>query len=114
MGYCPFSSLSHDTMDCIVTQGSWAQLQGPRHGQSGAMIRPSVHPTTRRCERGLGAVCAAQAGSGCAHCTPDSVLSQCTILSHCLGHCSRVFKFFFFFYKIKGNKIKYFFLLNMI
>ena len=26
--------LSHDTMDCIVTQGSLAQLQGPRYGQA--------------------------------------------------------------------------------
>ena len=24
MGYCPFSSLSHDTMDCIMTQGAGA------------------------------------------------------------------------------------------
>ena len=33
MGYCPFSSLSHDTMDCIVTQGAGACSRGPRHGQ---------------------------------------------------------------------------------
>ena len=32
MGYYPFSSLSHDTMDCIVTQGAGACSRGPRHG----------------------------------------------------------------------------------
>ena len=33
MGYCPYSSLSHDTMDCIVTQGAGACSRV-------AMIRP--------------------------------------------------------------------------
>ena len=32
MGYCPFSSMSHDTMDCIMTQGAAACSRGPRHG----------------------------------------------------------------------------------
>ena len=29
-----------------------------------------------------------QAGSGCAHCAPDSVLTQCNVFSHFLEHCS--------------------------
>ena len=50
MGYCPFSSLGHDTTDCIVTQQGWASAKarydqagvcwgrgvGLRHGQQGA------------------------------------------------------------------------------
>ena len=35
--------LSHDTMDCIVTQGSWAQMQRPLYGKA--------TPTTRRGKR---------------------------------------------------------------
>ena len=47
-----FSNLSHDTMDCIVTLGSWAQLQGPRHGQDSATIRPSMcHNTVEHVPR---------------------------------------------------------------
>ena len=41
-------------------------------------------PTTRRSARAL----CMQAGPGCAHYALDSVLTQCTVLSHCLGHCS--------------------------
>ena len=32
MGYCPFSSLGHDTTDCIMTQG-WAGARN-RHGDT--------------------------------------------------------------------------------
>ena len=38
-GYCPFSKMSHDTMDCIMTQGAGACCRG-------ATIRPGG-PTTR-------------------------------------------------------------------
>ena len=31
MGYYPFSNLSHDTMDCIVTQGAGACSRGLRY-----------------------------------------------------------------------------------
>ena len=31
-------------------------------------------------------------GQGWVHCALDSVLTQCTVLSHCLGHCSRGFQ----------------------
>ena len=27
-------------------------------------------------------------GSRCAHCAPNPVLTQCTVYSHCLEHCS--------------------------
>ena len=27
-------------------------------------------------------------GSGCAPCAPNPVLTQCTVLSYCFGHCS--------------------------
>ena len=42
------------------------------------------------CARPGRSVCAecTQAGSECANCTLDSILTQCTVLSHCLGHCS--------------------------
>ena len=33
MGNCSFSSLSHDTIGCIVTQGSGACCKGPQYGQ---------------------------------------------------------------------------------
>ena len=42
--------------------------------------RPATWPAWVQC---------AQAGSGCAPGAPNSILTQCTVLSHCLGHCSR-------------------------
>ena len=33
------SSLSHDTMDCIVTQGSWVQPGVPQYSRAGAGAR---------------------------------------------------------------------------
>ena len=51
----------------------------------------TLHATTRprhgRPGRSAGGLCA-QAGPGCAPGAPDSVLTQCTVLSHCLDHCS--------------------------
>ena len=40
MSYCPFFSLSHDTMDCIVTQGAGACCRGGGGGGG--------HDTARR------------------------------------------------------------------
>ena len=34
------------------------------------------------------AQCVHRLGQGWVHCAFDSVLTQCTILSHCLDHCS--------------------------
>ena len=69
-------------------------------------------PSARRA-RGLG-VLRPQARLGCAHCTPDSILTKCTVLSHCSRtlFISTVHEIF----KKKLNKIKLnnFFLLNMI
>ena len=45
MGYCPFSSLSHDTMDCIVTQGAGACSRGLRQGQEALRHDPTTRPT---------------------------------------------------------------------
>ena len=66
---------------CVATR--------PQHGRAWPATRLFTrHDTTpsARCACGLGAV-HTQAGSGCAHCTPDTVLTQCTVLSHYLGHC---------------------------
>ena len=59
----------------------------PQHGRPQATIRPSTGPRHDRPGRSAHGLCA-QAGSGCAHCTPDSVLTQCTVFNHCLDHCS--------------------------
>ena len=79
---------------CIVTGGEAVALRHdahtPRHSRCTPTTWPRYGParaTTGCCARGRDAVCV-QAGSGCAHCMPDSVLTQCTILSHCLGLCS--------------------------
>ena len=46
-----------------------------QHGQPGRSVR------------GLGA----QVGPGCAPSAPNPVLTQCTVLSHCLEHCLQDF-----------------------
>ena len=40
MGYCPFSSMSHDTMDCIVTKGAEACSRGATIWPRGLATRP--------------------------------------------------------------------------
>ena len=49
--------LSHGTMDCSVTQGSWALLQEPRYGQATPTTRrgeATIQTTTRlACEPGV-------------------------------------------------------------
>ena len=45
-----------------------------------ATIRPSQACDTAQCARRL--------GQGGVHCALSSILTQCTVLSHCLGHCS--------------------------
>ena len=67
----------------------------PRLGRAWLATRPPVRHDTAlssRCARGLGAMraqCAPSLGHVCVHCALDLVLTQCTILSHCLDRCSR-------------------------
>ena len=65
-------------------------LYAPRHGDQRALCARPRRSAWAECARPGHSACAEcpQAGSGCAHCTLDSVLTQCTVLSHCLGHCS--------------------------
>ena len=44
MDYCPFPSLGHDTVHCIVTQGVGARSRVATTRQGGPAIRP--HDTT--------------------------------------------------------------------
>ena len=55
-----------------------------------ATTRPSArHDTAPNARPGRSAhSVGAQLGSGCAPCAPNPVLTQCTVLSHCLGHYS--------------------------
>ena len=65
---------------------------GLRHGRPHATIQLDTSPRHDRDKAVLGAVrpaCARRFGSRCALGAPYPVLTQCTILSHCLGHCSR-------------------------
>ena len=38
LGYCPFAVLSHDTVDCIVTQGAAGAHGRPQYGRLGCDI----------------------------------------------------------------------------
>ena len=53
MGYCPFSSLSHDTMDCIVTQGAGACSSGATARLGGPATRPTARKGVRQRARDL-------------------------------------------------------------
>ena len=67
MGYCPFSSLSHDTMDCIMTQGVGACCRGATTWPGGPTTRP-VRATTRlACAHGRLAARARGLASGVCH-----------------------------------------------
>ena len=48
MGYCPFSSLGHDTTDCIVTQGRAGAVS-----RRGDMTPRRCDTTPRRCDTTL-------------------------------------------------------------
>ena len=72
---------------CIATGGLRYGAIAPacawRHGRRGATIRhPVRHDTAPSAWRASGL------GLGCAHCSPNLVLTQCTVYSHCLDHCS--------------------------
>ena len=79
-----------DTVDLdAATQRASARVRAAtwlRHGRAWPATRHPVRHDTApsalcgRPGRNALAMCA-QAGSGCAHCTPDSVLTQCTVLS---------------------------------
>ena len=66
-----------------------------RHGRAWPATRLLVlHDTAQRAPRhgavrAALALCACSLGSGCAPGAPNPVLTQCTVLSHCWGHCSR-------------------------
>ena len=64
-----------------------ASCDTARHGHDTA----PVCTMTRRPARGVRsawAQCVRRLGLGCAPCAPNPVLTQDTILSHCLDHCS--------------------------
>ena len=44
MGYCPFSVLSHDTVDCIVTQARRGSLGQERHGHDTTLRQGEERP----------------------------------------------------------------------
>ena len=71
---------------CCNTAGACATTR-PRYDRGKATIRPGggrdKEPGAPRHGRP-----SAQPESGCAPGAPNSVLTQCTVLSHCLGHCS--------------------------
>ena len=79
--------------------------RGPRHDPARTM--------TRRCAHNLGAV-GEKPGSGCAPGAPNPVLTQCTVLSHCLGalFMSTIHEVFkkknLNKIKMKQNKLKFF------
>ena len=66
-----------------------------RHDREEGHDTARGRPATRRCAHGLGTVRMQHAhnlGLGCAHCALDPVLTQCTVFSHCLDHCSQGFQ----------------------
>ena len=44
LGYCPFVALSHDTVDCIVTQGTRGVHGRPRYDRLGCDTAPRHGP----------------------------------------------------------------------
>ena len=84
--------LGRDTIFCILTGGSddmAAYARDTACDTAGARCDTAGHShdtapvrvTTRCLASSVRA--ATQLGSGCAHCTLDSVLTKCTVLSHC-------------------------------
>ena len=75
---------------CTLRHG-WAQ---PRYSlvlTTTQRCACSLGAVSMQCARSLGAVsaqCARSLGHGCVHCVLYPVLTQCTVLSHCLDHCS--------------------------
>ena len=53
--------------------------RGPRYGSTRATTQRCAHAWVQR---------AHSLGHGCVHYALDPVLTQCTVLSHCLDHCS--------------------------
>ena len=81
--------LNCDTIFCIVTEGRrhgvrHSARHGLRHGQC-ALQHGQRGATTRRPARGLDTM---RAQLGFLRCSPNPVLTQDTVLSHCLDHCS--------------------------
>ena len=66
---CDTTGARCDTVGCAL-----------RHGQDTASGAPLYGRPSAQWARSL--------GSGCAPCAPNPVLTQCTVLSYCFGHCS--------------------------
>ena len=56
---------------------------------AGPAIRHLARHDTAQCASSLGALYAQPGSVGCAPCALDPVLTQCTVFSHCLRHCSQ-------------------------
>ena len=68
-----------------------ARRYGARHGAPAcawAQRHSRAKPATRPGQACDMAQCAHRLGQGWVHCARDLVLTQCTVLSHCLGHYS--------------------------
>ena len=84
--------LGRNTIFCILTGGSddmvayvrdtACDTAGARCDKAGHIHDTAPVRVTTRCPAS-GVPAVAQLGSGCAHCTLNSVLTQCTVLSHC-------------------------------
>ena len=128
LGVSRYNAATRPGPRCDMTEEheTWSARHNVRYDQVCAATRPGVRfdtPTirsgdntargrqrhdawcamTRPAQRAVGE----QPESGCVPGAPNSVLTQCTIFSHCLRHCSRGFQ------KkksnqIKSNEIKYF------
>ena len=67
----------------MADQACYIAGQACDTAEEGATTRPSARHDTALCARPV------RAGwVRCVHCTPNLVLTQCTVFSHCLGHCS--------------------------
>ena len=74
---------SHDTASNPATQPHNTAHQSER----GRSVSQGA-PATRSGQAYYTAQCVHRLGQGWVHCALDSVLTQCIVLSHCLGHCS--------------------------
>ena len=81
------TSWCRDTMRHTASQACDTIGQKPRYGRAQAHDTATTQPRHGQPRRSAHGLCA-QARPGSAPGAPDSVLTQYTVLSHCLGHCS--------------------------